>query len=158
MRKALELGVNINLDNDHEMEIVDRLMRNEYKGGTAKSKHIGLRINPLVGDVTDGNLKEIDEAYHIADMAIKESKFGIPLNTDTKDKVMALFKKYEWLNSLHCHAGSHGTPMKFFIGAARVRKLILEYYSSESFQSFDLYSIASGRLCPRSGAELSEEA
>ena len=158
MKKALQLGVNINLDNDHEMEIVDRLMRNDYKGGKAKSKHIGLRINPLVGDVTDGNLKEIDEAYHIADMAIKESKFGIPLNTDTKDKVMALFKKYEWLNSLHCHAGSHGTPMKFFIGAARVRKLILEYYSSESFQSFDLYSIASGRLCPRSGAELSEEA
>ena len=44
LKKALDLGVMINLDNEVEMEVVDDLLKNECKNTSTTS--IGLRINP----------------------------------------------------------------------------------------------------------------
>ena len=46
LEQVLKLGIQVNLDNDHEMELVDELLKNSCQGTTAK---VGLRINPVVG-------------------------------------------------------------------------------------------------------------
>ena len=47
MKTALEAGIIMNLDNEHEAEIVDDLIKNECKHFPASI--IGIRINPVVG-------------------------------------------------------------------------------------------------------------
>ncbi len=53
--------------------------------------------------------------------ATKLSKFGVPLTEDTKERVIGLYKKYEWLNQIHFHVGSQGVPIELFVNGAKVR-------------------------------------
>ena len=66
---------------------------------------IGLRINPVVG------------AGHIAmiSTATKQSKFGLPLTDETKDRIIKLFKDNAWLSCVHIHVGSQGVPLEKFV-------------------------------------------
>ena len=113
MKKALDLGVVINLDNDFEMAIVDDLLKNECKD--SKSSMIGLRINPCVGG---GSIS-------MNSTTVRASKFGLPMVDETRDKILDLYKKYEWLNSIHCHVGSQGCPLHLFINAAKVMMMAI---------------------------------
>ena len=72
LKKALDLGVIINLDNEFEMEVVDELLKNECKG--LETPSIGLRLNPVVGGGT----------ISIFNTATKLSKFGLPLVDETR--------------------------------------------------------------------------
>ena len=72
LKKALDLGVIINLDNEFEMEVVDELLKNECKG--LETPSIGLRLNPVVGGGT----------ISIFNTATKLSKFGLPLVEETR--------------------------------------------------------------------------
>ena len=96
------------MDNDLEIGIVDDLLKNECKD--SKSSMIGLRINPCVGG----------GSVAINNTGIRSSKFGVPLVDETRDKILDLYKKYEWLNSIHYHVGNLGCPLQLFINAAKV--------------------------------------
>ena len=111
IKTALEMGIVINLDNDYEMEIVDDLLETSCKG--CKSPSIGLRVNPVVGS---GSIA-------IISTATKLSKFGLPLTEETRNRIINLYKKYEWLNGIHFHVGSQGCQMELFINAAKVQIL-----------------------------------
>ena len=54
LKKALDLGVIINLDNEVEMQLVDDLLKKECKDTSTRS--IGLRVNP--GNNNEGNKKD----------------------------------------------------------------------------------------------------
>jgi len=108
LKKALDLGVIINLDNEFEMEVVDELLKNECKG--LETPSIGLRLNPVVGGGT----------ISIFNTATKLSKFGLPLVEETRERILDLFKKYEWLNGVHFHVGSQGNPLELFVSAAKI--------------------------------------
>ena len=110
LKKALDLGVVVNLDNEFEMEMVDELMKESRLEGGGGSFMIGLRLNPVVGG---GNIS-------IFNTATKLSKFGLPLIEETKSRLLDLYSKYTWLNGVHFHVGSQGNPMELFLQAAKV--------------------------------------
>ena len=39
----------------------------------------------------------------------------------TKDRILELYEKYEWLTGIHIHVGSQGVPLEKFVGGAKVR-------------------------------------
>jgi diaminopimelate decarboxylase len=114
LKTAIEAGVVMNLDNEHEAELVDNLLKNECKN--FQSASIGLRINPVVATAT------------------KLSKFGVPLTVETKDKVIKIYKDYSWLNGIHFHVGSQGVPIELFVDGAKVIKKLLLYSRGEKWQ------------------------
>jgi diaminopimelate decarboxylase len=97
-----------NLDNDYEMELVDELL----KSSCIQYRHsqIGLRINPVVGPGTIESLST----------ATKSSKFGLPIVSSTRAKVIQLFERYDWLNGVHFHVGSQGVPLSMFVQATKI--------------------------------------
>ena len=108
MKIALETGIIMNLDNEHEAEIVDSLLKNECQDFTPNI--IGIRINPVVGG----------GSINMVSTATKVSKFGLPLTSETKDRIIGLYQDYAWLNGIHFHVGSQVVPIELFIDAAQV--------------------------------------
>ena len=77
---------------------------------------IGLRINPVVGG----------GAIAIISTATKQSKFGLPVDTDdNRARIADLYARYDWLRGVHVHVGSQGTPVDLFVKGARVRSKML---------------------------------
>jgi len=69
---------------------------------------IGLRINPLVGS---GEIKALS-------VSTADSKFGIPITEG--DKIISMYKKYDWMTSLHCHVGSGGMGIAILTAGVKV--------------------------------------
>lgn len=98
IRKALELGVKINVDNLDELERVAQV-REEVES----SSHIGVRVNPVIGAGTIASTST----------ASATSKFGVPIyEGPLKQQLIAAFKKYPWLDMLHVHTGSQGMGLE----------------------------------------------
>ena len=131
LKRALDAGVYINLDNEREMARVDALLKAECKGSKSK---LGLRINPVVGGGT------ID----IVSTATKLSKFGIPVTDDTRDKVIALYKEYPWLTGVHIHVGSQGVPLELFVKGARNCVDFVKAVESECARKLETIDIGGG--------------
>jgi diaminopimelate decarboxylase len=70
--EAVQLGLHMNLDNEGEIGILDPLLRDQKIAGI-----VGLRINPVVGA---GQIAMISTAT-------PQSKFGLPLTTETRESV-----------------------------------------------------------------------
>ena len=129
LKKALDLGVIINLDNEVEMQLVDDLLKKECRDTSTRS--IGLRVNPGIN--TEGKTRDHvlniftllvtvvgGGSISIFNTATKMSKFGLPLLDETRTRILDLYKKYSWLNSIHFHVGSQGNPIQLFVEAAKV--------------------------------------
>ena len=106
IQTALEAGIIMNLDNEHEVKVVDDLLKIKDFPPTV----LGIRINPVVGE---GSIAMMSTAS-------KLSKFGVPLVAETKDRILDLYQKYTWLNGIHFHVGSQGVPIELFVNAAKV--------------------------------------
>jgi len=65
LAQAMSHGVQINLDNEHELDLVDQLL-----GSLDSKSKFGLRINPVVGAGSDPHTST----------AVKASKFGLPIS------------------------------------------------------------------------------
>ena len=104
------------------MEIVDELLKNDCKDSPTST--IGLRVNPVVGGGT----------ISIFNTATKLSKFGLPLMDETRQRLIDLYKKYDWLNGIHFHVGSQGNPMELFVTAGEVRSLNDSTYYKEYYR------------------------
>ncbi len=98
----------MNLDNEYEMTLVDRLLGTSCRDRA--QSHVGLRINPVVGPGTIESLST----------ATQSSKFGLPLTVATRSKIVQLFKQYEWLCGVHFHVGSQGVPLDMFVRASKI--------------------------------------
>ena len=100
----MKLGVTVNADNMEELERINEIIKTVNEDD--KPKLIGVRINPQIGE---GTIKETGTAS-------RTSKFGVPLSD--KPKILEAFRKYKWLNSIHCHCGSQGCSLTFLISGA----------------------------------------
>ncbi|GAA0035460.1 type III PLP-dependent enzyme domain-containing protein [Brevibacterium metallidurans] len=98
LRRALDLGVAINVDNWEELDRLDAL-RTEYPG-TASA--IGVRINPQTGVGEIGALST----------ATATSKFGIGLaDPGAREALLEAFLARPWLSWIHVHSGSQGMTL-----------------------------------------------
>ena len=71
LEQAMKQGVQINLDNEYEIEMVEELLKTTCKDTQSS---FGLRINPVVGQ----------GAMAFTSTATKASKFGLPILPETK--------------------------------------------------------------------------
>ena len=99
LEKAITHGFHINIDNVSEMEVIDEILK---KPGFEKtSSTFGLRINPLVGE---GGLA-------MSSTAGKGSKFGLIYCEETLEALVKVYKRFPWLQGVHCHVGSQGCSL-----------------------------------------------
>lgn len=97
LRRALELGVSLNIDNFQELARVDELLIEN-----ASTSEIGIRLNPQVGV----------GAIAAMSTAGEHSKFGIPLNDEgARERLLDTYATRPWLRRVQAHIGSQGCPL-----------------------------------------------
>lgn len=102
LRRALALGVRLNLDNLDELARVAEL-------DPPAHAEVGLRLNPAVGS----------GAIASTSVAGRGSRFGVPWPTSPAELVPHL-ERHPWLVGLHVHVGSQGCPLPLLVEAARM--------------------------------------
>jgi len=117
LKEAIDLGFHMNLDNELEIQQVRDYLE-EYTGVVPV---LGLRINPVVGGGVISSMST----------ATKQSKFGLPLLQETKQRILQLLKENCWLTGLHIHVGSQGVPVEKFVSGTEVLIKFLEDVEAE---------------------------
>ena len=119
--ECLKRGVLINCDNFDEMERVAHLIEKNTKNTKNKNNktrnnqqqytavQVGLRINPLLGL---GTIEALS-------VSTTDSKFGIPLTTENRQRILKSFQQYSWLTGLHSHVGSQGCGIDMLIAGVQ---------------------------------------
>ncbi len=93
LRRALSLGVSINVDSWEELERLDRLV------DANTESVIGIRINPQSGIGEIGAMST----------ATSTSKFGIGLaDPGARQAIVDAYRARPWLTQIHVHSGSQG--------------------------------------------------
>ncbi|MCX2969305.1 MULTISPECIES: diaminopimelate decarboxylase [Streptomyces] len=107
LRRALELGVAVNVDNLQELERLDALLpaAGELRG------RFGVRVNPQVGGGAIGAMST----------ATATSKFGVALaDAGSRERLLDAYARRPWLTWVHAHVGSQGCPLELIAeGVAR---------------------------------------
>ncbi|MBN8204857.1 diaminopimelate decarboxylase [Microbacterium esteraromaticum] len=100
LRRALALGVVINIDNFAELTRIDAL-RAEL-GDTDRASTFGMRVNPQTGA---GTIEALSTAS-------PNAKFGVGLADEgAREAIIAAFLERPWLTQLHVHSGSQGVAL-----------------------------------------------
>jgi diaminopimelate decarboxylase len=100
--QAWRWGVTINADNLSELERIAVIIADSPESQSL----IGLRINPQIGP---GEIPMLS-------VSGRYSKFGVPL-TEKRQEIIAAFRRYPWLRSLHLHIGSQGNSLEQMVAA-----------------------------------------
>lgn len=131
LKLALENDVSINCDNIDEIERINMIINENPKLLENKKGHIGIRINPQIGS----------GKFEMTSTASKKSHFGIAYDT-YKDIIPELFKKYKWLNGLHCHVGSQGCPLSLLVNGVKslfdLAENINKYLGYDQIKNIDI--------------------
>ena len=131
LRRALGLGVSLNIDNLQELERVRTILAE-----SGSDSEIGIRLNPQVG------------AGAIAAMstASAHSKFGVPLrDPGMRERLIEAYLASPWLRRAHTHVGSQGCPLPLI--AEGVNELVGfadEVNSRAGFQQIRTLDIGGG--------------
>ncbi|WP_246490441.1 diaminopimelate decarboxylase [Brevibacterium oceani] len=97
LRRAVELGVSMNIDSLEELARLDTLFDERHP--TPASARVGIRINPQSGTGTIGALST----------ATQTSKFGVGLTDEgSREAVIEAYLARPWLTQIHVHSGSQG--------------------------------------------------
>ncbi|MGO3734894.1 MAG: diaminopimelate decarboxylase [Canibacter sp.] len=131
LRRALELGVSLNIDNFQELTRVQEIL-----GETPSDSAIGIRVNPQVG------------AGDIAAMstASTHSKFGVPLeDPGMREKLINAYLTNPWLNRAHTHVGSQGCSLSLIArGVNELVKFADEVNARAGFAQIKTLDIGGG--------------
>ena len=114
---ALRHNVQLNADNLFELDRIVEARARLQSEGVFSTSHVGVRVNPLVGV---GAIK----ALSVSDV---RSKFGIPLDAESRPKIIDGFRQHVWLDALHIHVGSQGCSMhQHASGAAKLAEFVAD--------------------------------
>ena len=101
---AIRQGITVNANSFGEVEKIKKVYASieadqaSISFSSSRLGSVGIRINPLVGE---GRIAALSTAT-------ATSKFGIPLMSSTRDKILSLFVANSFLTGLMCHVGSQG--------------------------------------------------
>eukprot|EP01088_Endostelium_zonatum_P021323 TRINITY_DN8336_c0_g1_i1.p1 TRINITY_DN8336_c0_g1~~TRINITY_DN8336_c0_g1_i1.p1 ORF type:complete len:486 (-),score=96.10 TRINITY_DN8336_c0_g1_i1:25-1482(-) len=107
LKYSLKHKIYLNLDNFQELERVDALLKTPEFAPYLSSSHIGLRINPQVGE---GSIKEFSTAGQV-------SKFGIDIAQ--RSELLHHYKTKPYLSGIHVHVGSQGCSLSLNVRGIR---------------------------------------
>lgn len=101
LKKALQLGVGLNIDNFQEYELIREIIAEH-----PTRSNVGVRLNPQVGV---GSIAAMSTAT-------ATSKFGIALEDEgNRDRLVEMYKSNEWMTSIHTHVGSQGCALELML-------------------------------------------
>jgi len=131
LRKVLQQGIGLNIDNFQEYERVRSLL-----GGIDSTSRIGFRINPQVGA---GSITAMSTAT-------STSKFGVALEDDgNRRSIIDCYRNSPWLTSLHTHVGSQGCGLDLMLaGIRKTVDLAEEINAAAGLQQVELIDIGGG--------------
>src|SRR5699024_327144 len=108
LRRAVDLGVSINIDNFDELARLDTILAERRPGPASAevprpaSARIGIRINTQSGTGAIGSLSTATET----------AKFGIGLSDPgARESLIEAYLARPWLNQIHVHSGSQGISL-----------------------------------------------
>ncbi|MGD2128792.1 MAG: diaminopimelate decarboxylase [Lysobacterales bacterium] len=141
LRRLLQAGMALNIDNFQELERVSDLIGS---GGTAS--RVGIRVNPQVGAGSIGPMST----------ATVSSKFGVTLgDPGNRERLVDCFLRHDWLTVLHAHVGSQGCPLELMAeGVRRLVDLAEEIENAAGAQRVALIDIGGGLPVNFSGDEV----
>lgn len=104
LRRALELGVSMNIDNFEELYRVDQILSDlDHQWDRENMPVIGLRINPQTGS---GDIEALSTAS-------ATSKFGFGLaDPGSRAEIVEAYLDRSWLSQIHVHSGSQGVSLQ----------------------------------------------
>lgn len=104
LKRALELGVSMNIDNFEELDRVDQILSSQgLHRRNEDLPTIGLRINPQTGA---GEIEALSTAS-------TTSKFGFGLaDPGSRANIVAAYLERPWLSQIHVHSGSQGLSLQ----------------------------------------------
>jgi diaminopimelate decarboxylase len=131
LRRVLELGVNLNIDNFQEFERV-RSMADRID----RRASIGFRINPQVGA---GRIDAMSTAT-------ASSKFGVALeDAGNREALIDCYRENPWLTSVHVHVGSQGCSLDMMTaGVGKTAALAEEINAAIGRRQVDTIDIGGG--------------
>ncbi len=131
LRKVLQLGVGLNIDNFQEFARVESLLKE-----TRSTSCIGFRINPQVGAGTIDAMST----------ATPSSKFGVALEDEgNRQALVDCYTNNRWLTSLHIHVGSQGCSLDLLAaGIRKVTDLAEDINASIGKQQVEVIDIGGG--------------
>ncbi|MGC2939271.1 diaminopimelate decarboxylase [Brevibacterium sp. FAM 24638] len=134
LRRAVDLGVSINVDNFDELARLDTLF--DDRNGTAASARIGIRINPQSGTGAIGALSTATET----------SKFGVGLaDPGAREALIEAHLARPWLGQIHVHSGSQGISLdKAAVGVRAAVDLAEEINARASVRQITRIDIGGG--------------
>ncbi len=129
--KVLTLGINLNIDNFQELDVVASILE-----ATKSRSTVGFRINPQVGAGTIG----------ATSTATSTSKFGVALrDSGNRTRIIDCYRNNAWMTSLHTHIGSQGCELQMISqGIASVVELAQEINSTVGRQQVKTIDIGGG--------------
>jgi diaminopimelate decarboxylase len=105
LRRVLESGISLNIDNFQEFKRVQRIMEED-----GSASRIGFRINPQVGT---GTITAMSTATN-------SSKFGVALEDEgNREALVDAYRAHPWLTTLHSHVGSQGCSLDLLTEGVR---------------------------------------
>ena len=108
LKRIIDLGVGLHLDNFDEFALVEDLAKDSPPKGPA-----GFRLNPQRGG----------GAIASTSTATPTSKFGVGMrDAGNRSRLIELYRTVPWLNRLHVHVGAQGCS--FELMAASIRDVI----------------------------------
>src|SRR5690606_12959851 len=131
LRRALSLGIAVNVDNPQELARLDGLI--PPAGPRAP---VGLRVNPQVGA----------GAIEALSTATATSKFGVALrDAGAREWVVRAYLDRPWLTRLHAHTGSQGVALSLMArGVAEAYALAEEINRRAGRRQVDTLDIGGG--------------
>jgi diaminopimelate decarboxylase len=131
LRRVLEQGIGLNIDNFQEYERVQSLL-----SGIDSTSGIGFRINPQVGA---GSITAMSTAT-------STSKFGVALEDEgNRGSIINCYRNSPWLTSLHTHVGSQGCGLELMLaGIRKTVDLAEEINAAIGSQQVELIDIGGG--------------
>lgn len=104
LRRALSLGVSMNIDNFEELGRVDQILSElDHCWNRDDMPVIGLRINPQTGS---GEIEALSTAS-------TTSKFGLGLtDAGSRAEIVQAYLDRPWLTQIHVHSGSQGVSLQ----------------------------------------------
>ena len=141
LRKVLQLGAALNIDNFQEFDRVAGLVSEMQS-----ASDIGFRINPQVGTGRIGAMST----------ATLSSKFGVALDDDgNREQIVECYVRNPWLTTLHTHVGSQGCSLELMAtGVRKVTDLALQINAEAGNRQVRVIDIGGGLAVNFDSAEV----
>lgn len=134
LKETIQAGCYINLDNEEEIEKVNKIFAEDggFSPTGSHTKQLGLRVNPVIGGGT----------IESTSTATASSKFGLPWTNETTERLFEIYQANPWLQGVHCHIGSQGIAIEMLVqGIKRVvdfANMVNERLGHDQIQVLDI--------------------